>query len=457
MNDLSASDAVGGSAGGGKQATFSAPVGPHTTGAFVAVLPQDAVDEGAAEVARIAGVDLVSTADAHTGALAADDMRSDGVVFHRLGVAVVRADPDRVRELKAAVADTRKPVLAVDEERIAYAATSLTGLTVPVEYLRGYRDAIVNLVAGLPATADSNMPAPRAAGSPFPLAGVDQSKATWGLQVIQVLSSRYTGRGVRIAVLDTGIDLKHPDFTGRTVTSESFVPGQPVQDVNGHGTHCIGTSCGPREVTGSPAYGVACNAEIYAGKVLSNAGSGPDRQILAGLEWAVTNHCRVASLSLSSPRLPGESYSRAFEQVAARAVGAGTLIVAAAGNDSDRLGGQVKPVGHPADCPTVVAVGAIDVNQKIANFSNSTVNTNAGQVDIVGPGVSVFSSWPTPTRYRTISGTSMACPHVAGIAALFAEAHPELSGTELLGRVVRTARRLPLPSSDVGSGLVQAP
>src|SRR5439155_7585637 len=150
---------------------------------------------------------------------------------------------------------------------------------------------------------------------------------------------------------------------------------------------------------------------------------------------------------------PGQAYSRTFEQVALRALSKGTLIIAAAGNGSDRRNGHIDPVGHPANCPSIMAVGAIDVNSAIAWFSCGTVDSTSS-VDIVGPGVDIHSSWPMPLRNKTISGTSMATPHVAGCAALIAQA----TGARdygLWARLAQIGKRLPLPSTDVGSGLVQ--
>jgi subtilisin family serine protease len=115
-------------------------------------------------------------------------------------------------------------------------------------------------------------------------------------------------------------------------------------------------------------------------------------------------------------------------------------------------------VSHPANCPSILAVAAIDSQFRIANFSNRAINPNGGAVDIAGPGVDVRSTWPMPTRYRTISGTSMATPHVAGIAALIAQTSAALRGAALWVRLTNTARNLvPIPVADDGWGLVQAP
>jgi subtilisin family serine protease len=104
-----------------------------------------------------------------------------------------------------------------------------------------------------------------------------------------------------------------------------------------------------------------------------------------------------------------------------------------------------------------MAVGALDSQFRVATFSNGGINPNGGEVDIAGPGVEVRSSWPMPTQYRTISGTSMATPHVAGVLALFREANPQSAGRDLWGLAARTVRPLPLATSDVGVGMVQAP
>jgi subtilisin len=169
------------------------------------------------------------------------------------------------------------------------------------------------------------------------------------------------------------------------------------------------------------------------------------------------NGCRIVSMSLGAAVQPGQPFSQIFEQVARRALARNTLIVAAAGNDSDRRNGVIRPVSHPANCPSILAVAAVDVNLAVAPFSNRGINPMGGQVDIAGPGVNVYSTWPMPTRYRRLSGTSMATPHVAGIAALFVEASPRATAGDIWRQLGQAAHRLPLPSADVGAGLVQAP
>ncbi|NER40163.1 MAG: S8 family serine peptidase [Oscillatoria sp. SIO1A7] len=281
-------------------------------------------------------------------------------------------------------------------------------------------------------------------------------EATWGLQATDVLRSRFSGSGIKIAVLDTGLDLTHPDFVGRQIVSQSFVPDEEVQDANGHGTHCIGTACGSLFPQILPRYGIAYHAKIYAGKVLSNQGSGLTSQIWAGMEWAIANNCQIISMSLGRPTKVGESYSPTYETLARRALRQGTLIVAAAGNASKRHKGIINPVGHPANCPSVLAVGAIDSQFQIARFSNRGINPIGGRIDLAAPGVDIYSSYPMPQKYKRLRGTSMATPHVAGIAALYAEA-TGCTGADLWQLLVSNARPLPLPAADVGSGLVRSP
>ncbi|WP_447006622.1 S8 family serine peptidase [Saccharothrix isguenensis] len=397
---------------------MSQPTGAETTGRYLVLLEDRSVAAGAREMNRVAGISTASSADSATREeLAA----ADGVIFQDLGIAVVDATPDQVARLTEAAA-APGPISVVEAERVVQAYTATD-------------------------TDEAAAPA------------VDESVFTWGLQAVGANLSSVTGKGIRVAVLDTGFTVAHPDFAGRTVVTQSFITGETVEDAHGHGTHCIGSAAGPRQPAGGgPGYGVAFEAEIYAGKVLSNSGFGSDSGILAGIEWAIANGCAVISMSLGAAVRPGTPHSQIFEQAATRAMDKGTLIIAAAGNESKRPG-RVNPVGHPANCPSILSVGAIDVERAIAPFSCGTVDT-IGQVDLVGPGVDVYSSWNSESSglgmRKRISGTSMATPHVAGAAALIAEKHGS-RGWELWARLSQSARRLGLPSTDVGAGLVQTP
>jgi subtilisin family serine protease len=285
---------------------------------------------------------------------------------------------------------------------------------------------------------------------------LSEAHATWGLQTTRVTFSRFTGRGVRVAILDTGLDLQHPDFAGRSIVSQSFVAGASVDDVMGHGTYCAGVACGPASPAQPPRYGIAGDADLYIGKIIGDDGRGTDGSILAGIDWAVRSGCAIVSLSVGTPVAPGAPFSPIYEQVAQRALAAGTVIMAAAGNDSVRPDG-IAPVDHPGNCPSIMAVAAIDEYLRIAPFSCGGINADRGEVDIAAPGVAIRSSWPRPALYRMDSGTSMAVPYAAGIAALFAEANPSIRGRDLFDLLTRGARPLGLPARDVGAGLIQAP
>jgi subtilisin family serine protease len=407
-----------------------------------------------AEGAARAGAEaLVAATGARTVALSEDVTQpapNEMLLFEQLGVAVVGTSPQQM--LQAGVMATGADgIVAVEPERINHAlGTTAHAARSPrsPEYLRGFRDAVLHLTSP---TGDGLV------GDASHVTPPDESQATWGIQAVMAVQSALSGKGIRVAVLDTGCDLDHPDLQGREITSQSFVAGEAVQDANGHGTHCIGTSMGPKRPPSGPRYGVAYDAEIFAGKVLSNAGSGSDAQILGGIEWAVQHGCAIVSMSLGAATRPGQPFSQVFEAVAERAQRAGTLIIAAAGNESNRPI-SVSPVGHPANCPSIMAVAAIDANIMVAPFSNRGLSPGAGQIDVAGPGVDVLSSYPMPARYRRLSGTSMATPHAAGVAALLAEANPDARGAALGQLLTTRARRLEhLSSADVGAGLVQAP
>lgn len=460
----------GGQSGDGGLPAGVQPSGTGTTGRYLVLLRENAGAEGARVLSEAVGLRVTSAADFEGGGVTAEALANeDAIIFDKLGVAVVTTPPDQFAALSAEAAQD-SPILAIEEERIVYPISddgSAVGLlpSPPVappqivvsesgapfeEYLLGYRDAVNHLVERL---LGERVAAEALAAGPSALPETD---LTWGLQITNAAASRYTGKGVRVAVLDTGFDLGHPDFVGRRVVAQSFVTGETAQDEHGHGTHCIGTACGPRRPGRLPRYGVAYEAEIYVGKVLSNAGGGSDGGILAGIEWAITNNCAVISMSLGARVAVGQPFSRVFENVARRALAAGALIVAAAGNESRRPQ-TILPVVHPANCPSILSVGAIDAQQAIAYFSSGGLNPQGGQVDIAAPGVNVTSSWPRPKLYNTISGTSMATPHVAGIAALHAEANPDMRGGSLGWLLLQSSRRLDLPTRDVGTGLVQAP
>ncbi|MGB5952944.1 MAG: S8 family serine peptidase [Ornithinimicrobium sp.] len=407
-------------------------VTPRETGRYVVVMADGA--DPSPILSQVAGMQAVaSSQDFGHQAVDMDQVSGgQGMVFSELGMAVVAADPDQVGALRTAEHGVGGPVLSVVPELVHHVLAS-------PDYLAGYREGVEDLSRRV------------GAGEPDGGGGLadfaDNDELTWGLQAIGMGPDTPTGEGIRVAVLDTGMDLEHPDFAGRNVTAKSFVEGETAQDGHGHGTHCIGTSCGGTSQEGR-RYGVAPGVEIYAGKVLGDEGSGSDAGILAGINWAVANGCAIVSMSLGADvREPHPPYTFAGQ----RALERGTLIIAAAGNNARR---PEDPgfVGSPANSPEIMAVGAVDGRLAIAPFSARSVPFAGGQVDLAGPGVEVYSSWPMPTRYRSISGTSMATPHVAGIAALWAQTTGR-RGLELWATLDKQAQRMALTSLDVGAGL----
>jgi subtilisin family serine protease len=417
------------------------------TGRLLVLLSDRSVRLSVAALRRAAGPRIATTLDVRSGVLTPEQAAgADAVYFDRLGVALVNVDPRdaaRTARIRAAADENAARILAVEPERYVHAYG-----TAPRK--PPARPARRSTAAAKPAPRPRRSP-----GAPAPRGS--ETDFTWGLQATSVPYTDYTGKGVKVAVLDTGFDLRHPDFPHRSVTAVSFVAGARPQDGHGHGTHCIGTACGPRSPFHPPRYGVACEAAILSGKVLGDNGGGDDGGILAGINWAIAQGARVISMSLGAEVEASEPFSDVFEAVGQRALAAGSLIVAAAGNESDRRGGWYAPVGHPANCPSILAVGAVDSRMQLGNFSNRGLVPDGGQVDLVGPGVDVLSAFPMPARSRRLSGTSMATPHVAGLAALWAEARPKATATELWTLLTQHARRLPLLATDAGAGLVLAP
>lgn len=414
----------------------------ETTGRYIVVFADD--DANPAALLHSAGVSGVADSrdfEDH-GADQPETGGADGLVFHALGIAVVSADPDQIGALQTS-RQGHGAVLSVSPELVHHVLPAPSN-----EYLQGYRDGVTDLSGRLDGTG-------HVGGAAVPTVPIFQDTAdfTWGLQAVEAISSPYSGRGVKVAVLDTGFDSAHPDFSGRSITARSFVQGESPDDGHGHGTHCIGTACGPRSPSTGPRYGVAYESEIFAGKVLGNSGSGTDAGILAGIDWAVTNGCAIISMSLGADVA---QVHPPYVAAGKRALDQGTLIIAAAGNNARRLQSQFGFVGAPANSPYIMAVGALDHQLNAAYFSARSLPVRGGHVDIAGPGWQITSSWPMPARYRSISGTSMATPHVTGVAALWAEA-TGFRGRELWSVLIQESDRLMAPSVDVGSGVAISP
>ncbi|MGW3347141.1 S8 family serine peptidase [Nonomuraea rubra] len=283
----------------------------------------------------------------------------------------------------------------------------------------------------------------------------DLAESTAQIGAPQVWAGGNTGEGVDVAVLDSGIDTAHPDLAGRVAQAETFVPDQTVEDGQGHGTHVASTIAGTGAASGGKERGVAPGVRLHVGKVLDNAGEGQESWVLAGMEWAArTERAKIISMSLGAQATDGtDPLSAAVNQLSAET---GALFVVAAGNS----GPTGFTVGTPAAADAALAVGAVDGADQLAGFSSR--GPRAGdrglKPEITAPGVDILAARSQYAAegdgfYQTMSGTSMATPHVAGAAALLAAQHPDWTGAQLKDALVSTAKPTPDHTpAEAGSG-----
>ncbi|MCP2323091.1 subtilisin family serine protease [Hamadaea flava] len=286
-------------------------------------------------------------------------------------------------------------------------------------------------------------------------ATLDQSVPQIGAP--EAWAAGFTGAGVKVAILDTGIDLTHPDLQGKVLASQSFVPGEDVQDGHGHGTHVASTITGSGAASGGKYKGVAPGAQLLIGKVLDNYGGGDYSWIVAGMEWAAANGAKVISMSLGGTDTPGDDpLEQAVADLSQRY---GVLFVVAAGNNW-----YAKTIGTPGSSPAALTVAAVDKQDAMAYFSsrgpapgelNAKPDISAPGVDIVAAHSSTGEMMGEPGEiYTSASGTSMATPHVAGAVAILAQEHPEWTGQQLKAALTSTAKGIDATALDTGAGRV---
>jgi subtilisin family serine protease len=268
---------------------------------------------------------------------------------------------------------------------------------------------------------------------------------SWGLDRIDQrnlpLNNTYNfdtdGTGVRVYVIDTGVRISHSTFGGQAVDGFDAVSNDNVaQDGNGHGTHVAGTIAGTE-------FGVAKDAQIVAVRVLNNSGSGTISGVVAGVDWVTANAVKPAVANMSL----GGGASSALDDAVDRSIRSGVTYAIAAGN-GDLLGRPLNACTQsPARTPDAITVGATQQNDAKASFSNTGTC-----LDIFAPGVSITSAWRTSdTATNTISGTSMATPHVAGAAALFLENNPSATPQQVSEALVNNATTDVVGNAGTGS------
>ncbi|MFV5995130.1 S8 family peptidase [Streptomyces sp. NPDC056231] len=271
------------------------------------------------------------------------------------------------------------------------------------------------------------------------------------------------GKGVKVAVLDTGVDLNNADVKDRVTATQNFVPGAAtVQDGNGHGTHVASTIVGSGANSGGKYKGVAPGADLLVGKVLADGGTGEFSWIINGMEWAAAQGADVVSMSLGGfTSSPSDPMTQVVDRLSATT---GTLFVIAAGN----AGPGASTIESPGTADSALTVGAVDKSDVLAGFSSRgpRVGDSAIKPEITAPGVGIVAAraagtslgTPVDAHSTSLSGTSMATPHVAGAAALLAQRHPDWTGQRI--KAALTAHAKPSSAYSVyqqGNGRVDVP
>ncbi|MEU9476264.1 S8 family serine peptidase [Streptomyces sp. NPDC048191] len=269
----------------------------------------------------------------------------------------------------------------------------------------------------------------------------------------------YTGKGVKVAVLDTGVDTRHPDLKDQVIKSKNFTSAADATDHYGHGTHVASIVAGTGAESGGKYKGVAPDARILNGKVLDDTGSGDDSGILAGMEWAAAQGASVVNLSLGGTDSPGTDPLEA--EVDKLSATKGILFAIAAGNDGP------DSIGSPGSADAALTVGAVDKKDRLADFSSTgpRLGDYAIKPDVTAPGVDITAAaakgsvidqevGEKPEGYLTISGTSMATPHVAGAAAILKQEHPDWGYAELKGALTGSAKGGAYTPYEQGAGRI---
>ncbi|MGB2870965.1 S8 family serine peptidase [Psychrobacillus psychrotolerans] len=286
----------------------------------------------------------------------------------------------------------------------------------------------------------------------------------WGIKAIynnSSLTATSGGAGINIAVLDTGVNINHYDLTNTVEQCKNFTTATPIvnnscNDANGHGTHVAGTALADGGSDGAGIYGVAPSADLWAYKVLGDDGSGYSDDIAAAIRHAADQAVSTGTKTVINMSLGSSASNSLITSAVNYAYNKGVLIIAAAGNSGPSQGS----IGYPGALVNAVAVAALENRQqngtyRVADFSSRGYSSTdgdyviqQGDIEISAPGASIYSTWNNG-GYNTISGTSMATPHVAGLAAKVWSQNPSWSHTQLRTNLQTRARAVDIKG---GSG-----
>lgn len=283
-----------------------------------------------------------------------------------------------------------------------------------------------------------------------------KNEKNWGIRRINANKTCLTGKNVKVAVLDTGFYKDHPSFLNREIFFSSFVQGEDPSDKKGHGTHCIGIACGNCD-SDNVQYGVAKEAIIYSGKVISERGVAAEIWGINGIRWAIEQNCDVISMSFMYPNYTRHLFDRNIENQAKLARKKNIIIVAAAGNYSK----PKSPVVSPANCPSILAIGALKKNNELLEDSAVGIYKNGGEINFVAPGEDIYSSWNESNQLYNLvdSGTSCSAAFAAGVLALLYEKFSSRwAWHTILKKLYKLCERIEnLSTKEGGAGLVIAP
>ena len=341
------------------------------------------------------------------------------VIEHPTQVSIAENKLRAMAEVKRVDLDPKINWLkAADARGVDFAVPSAAGILKGIESLKAVKQ-------------QAEEPAPTAPGA---------QETPWGINRVKAPAawSATRGQGVKVVVIDTGIDMTHPELSGIIKGGWNAIStAATFNDDNGHGTHCAGTIAAKDDDKG--VVGVAPQIDLYGVKVLDENGSGTFDDVIAGMLWAVENKMEVASMSLGA----SQGNQALADAVEAMRKG-GVILIAAAGNSG-------RSVGYPAAYPGAIAVAASDSNDRLASFSS-----RGPTVAAIAPGVAVKSTY-MGGGYDTLSGTSMATPHVSGLTALYVATHKGATPEQARAALAAASTKLPgVPDIGQGAGLPTA-